>query len=69
MSVPYHYRGRDQGVGFTYAPDGVSFFGKYEPGAKDGLTHSVCSHFHKTESAALSCARKKRAAFRSGRVS
>lgn len=67
------YQYKDRGVSFTFAGDGVSFFGKLDL-TEIGLSaspyekgHSVCSHLHKTESAALSCARKKRADFRTGR--
>lgn len=63
---------KDKGISFTYAPDGESYFGKldlYEAtnvGKRGG--HSVCSHPHRTSNAALSCARKKRADFRAGRI-
>ncbi len=63
---------KDKGISFTYAGDGESYFGKldlYEAtNTGRGEGHSVCSHFHKTSNAALSCARKKRADFRAGRM-
>lgn len=65
---------KDKGITFTYAGDGESYFGKLDlneiglPASPLAKGHSVCSHFHKTEKAALSCARKKRADFRADRI-
>ncbi len=51
-------------VRFGYAAHYAGYFGIYDHGGG----HSACRHNHRTENAALSCAKKTRARFNRGEL-
>ncbi len=51
-------------IRFAYAPRYEGYRGIYDFGGR----HSVCRHTHRTENAAMSCAKKTRARFNRGEI-
>ena len=51
-------------IRFAYAPRYEGYRGIYDFGGR----HSVCKHTHRTENAAMSCAKKTRARFNRGEL-